>query len=34
MAAGGILDEDVTPDELRKKLEGLSTDIVTEDRGR
>ena len=34
VAAGGILDEDVTPDQLRKKLEGLSTDIVTADRSR
>ncbi len=32
VAIGGVLDEDVTPDELRKKLEELSTDTVTENR--
>lgn len=32
VAVGGILDEDVTPDELRKKLEGLSTDTDTANR--
>ncbi len=34
VAAGGILDEDVTSDELRKKLKGLSTNIVIADRSR
>ncbi len=32
VAVGGLLNEDVTPDELRKKLEGLSTGTVTENR--
>jgi diadenylate cyclase len=32
VAVGGILDEDVTPDELREKLEELSTDTITENR--
>jgi diadenylate cyclase len=32
VAVGGMLNEDVTPDELRKKLEGLSTGTVTENR--
>jgi diadenylate cyclase len=32
VAVGGMLDEDVTPAELREKLEGLSTDTVTENR--
>jgi diadenylate cyclase len=33
VAVGGVLDEDITPDQLRKKLEGFSTDTVTENRG-
>ena len=32
MAVGGTLKEDVTPDELRKILEEMSTDIVEEER--
>ncbi len=32
VAVGGILDEDVAPEELRKKLEGFSTDTITEKR--
>ena len=33
VAVGGVLDEDITPDQLRKKLEGFSTNTVTENRG-
>ncbi len=32
IAVGGVLDEDVTPDELWKKLEELPTGIVSENR--
>jgi len=32
VAVGGVLNEDVTADELKKKLEELSTNTVTEDR--
>ncbi|ODS32605.1 MAG: hypothetical protein SCARUB_02257 [Candidatus Scalindua rubra] len=32
VAVGGKLEEDVTPDELRKVLEGISTDTVKENR--
>jgi len=32
VAVGGMLNEDVTPDELKKKLEALSTDTVIENR--
>ena len=34
VAVGGVLSEDVTPDELKEKLEELSTDTVTENRSR